>query len=191
MGRTIPSYRIAIEMERSKWKSFRERLDKKDRKEFDKMISYSRLYNSAASNACRPQLIHPILMSILLEHHKQLEILRKSVADKYLIIQRADFSCSFRCCTSIKTSDLSGSLSWLLTLFIQFSRLFALLYRSRDLFSDILIPSLPDKYTIVYSLKIFLFRFGIRTEGSMDWVGFEPTTFCLRSKHSYPWTTSP
>ena len=111
MGRTIPSYRIAIEMERSKWKSFRERLDKKDRKEFDKMISYSRLYNSAASNACRPQLIHPILMSILLEHHKQLEILRKSVADKYLIIQRADFSCSFRCCTSIKTLDLSGSLS--------------------------------------------------------------------------------
>ena len=69
-----------------------------------------------------------------LKHRKQLEILRKSVADKYLIIQRADFSCSFRCCTSIKTSDLSGSLSWLLTLFIQFSRLFALLYRYRNLF---------------------------------------------------------
>jgi len=82
MGRTIPSYRIATEIERNKWKLFRERLDKKDRKEFDKMFSYSRLYNSAASNACRPQLIHPILMSIILEHYKQLETLKKFVEIK-------------------------------------------------------------------------------------------------------------
>ena len=71
MGRTIPSYRMATEMERSKWKIFRQRLDKKDRKEFDKMFSYSRLYNSAGSNACRPELIHPILMSIIFEHYKR------------------------------------------------------------------------------------------------------------------------
>ncbi|MDW0252835.1 MAG: hypothetical protein QOA13_01875 [Nitrososphaeraceae archaeon] len=78
MGRTIPSYRIATEMERNKWKTFRQSLDKEDRKEFDKMFSYSRLYNSAGSNACRPVLIHPILMSIIFEHHKQLDVLRKS-----------------------------------------------------------------------------------------------------------------
>jgi hypothetical protein len=79
MGRTVPSYRIATEMERSKWKIFRQKLDKKDRKEFDKMISYSRLFNSAGSNACRPILFHPILMSIIFEHYKQLEKLRRSV----------------------------------------------------------------------------------------------------------------
>ncbi|MDW0207842.1 MAG: hypothetical protein QOA28_09810 [Nitrososphaeraceae archaeon] len=73
MGRTIPSYRIATEMERNKWKIFRQRLDKEDRKEFDKMFSYSRLFNSAGSNACRPMLIHPILMSIIFEHYKQLK----------------------------------------------------------------------------------------------------------------------
>ncbi|HEX5977837.1 MAG TPA: hypothetical protein VFY68_11200 [Nitrososphaeraceae archaeon] len=78
MGRTIPSYRIATEMERSKWKIFRQRLDKKDRKIFDEMFSYSRLYNSAGSNACRPILIHPILMSIVFEHYKQLEKLQRS-----------------------------------------------------------------------------------------------------------------
>ena len=72
MGRTVPSYRIASEMERSKWKIFRQSLDKRDRKEFDKMFSYPRLYNSAGSNACRPMLIHPILMSIIFEHYKQL-----------------------------------------------------------------------------------------------------------------------
>ncbi|MDW0212115.1 MAG: hypothetical protein QOA12_09145 [Nitrososphaeraceae archaeon] len=73
MGRTIPSYRIATEMERNKWKIFRQRLDNEDRKEFDKMFSYSRLFNSAGSNACRPVLIHPILMSIIFEHYKQLK----------------------------------------------------------------------------------------------------------------------
>ncbi|HEX5921935.1 MAG TPA: hypothetical protein VFY55_09195 [Nitrososphaeraceae archaeon] len=72
MGQTVPSYRIATEVESSKCKIFRQRLDKKDRKIFDKMFSYSRLYNSAGSNACRPILIHPILMSIIFEHYKQL-----------------------------------------------------------------------------------------------------------------------
>jgi hypothetical protein len=72
MGRTIPSYRIAVEMERNKWKIFRQRLDKKHKKTFDEMLDYSRLYNSAGSNACRPILIHPILMSIIFEHYKQL-----------------------------------------------------------------------------------------------------------------------
>jgi len=80
VGRTIPSYRIVTEMERSKWKLFRERLDKKDRKEFDKMFSCARLYNSAVSNACRPQLIHPILMSIILEQYKQLTKLQNDTA---------------------------------------------------------------------------------------------------------------
>ena len=58
MSRTIPSYRIATEMKRSKWKIFRQRLGKEDRKEFDKMFSYSRLYNSAHSNACRTRRNH-------------------------------------------------------------------------------------------------------------------------------------
>ena len=73
MGRTIPPYRIATEIERSKWKIFRQRLNKKDKKMFDEMLDYSKLYNSAGSNACRSQLIHPILMSILFEHYKQLK----------------------------------------------------------------------------------------------------------------------
>ena len=79
MGRTVPSYRIAAELERNKWKIFRQSLDKKDKKLFDQMFSYSRLYNSAGSNASRPQLIHPILMSILLEHYRQLDSIQKQL----------------------------------------------------------------------------------------------------------------
>jgi hypothetical protein len=72
MGRTIPSYRIASEMEIWKWRSFRKALDKQDRKKFDEMLSIPRLYNSAGSMACRPVLIHIILLSIVFEHYKQL-----------------------------------------------------------------------------------------------------------------------
>ena len=79
MGRTIPSYRIASEMERNKWKIFRQRLDKKDKKTFDKMLDCSRLYNSAGSNACRSQLIHPMLMSIIFEHYRQLDSIQKQL----------------------------------------------------------------------------------------------------------------
>jgi hypothetical protein len=53
MGRTIPSYRIASEIEIWKWRSFRKALDKQDRKKFDEMFDYSRLYNVAGTMACR------------------------------------------------------------------------------------------------------------------------------------------
>jgi hypothetical protein len=38
MGRTIPSFRIALEMEKEDWKPFRNTLDKSDRKKFDEML---------------------------------------------------------------------------------------------------------------------------------------------------------
>jgi hypothetical protein len=76
MGRTIPSYRIATEDEKNKWKIFRSKLNNEDKKLFDEMMSYPKLYNSAGSNACRPELIHPILVSIVFEHYKQLDRLK-------------------------------------------------------------------------------------------------------------------
>lgn len=72
MGRTIPSYRIASEIEILKWRPFRKLLDKKERKAFDEMLSIPRFYNVAGTMACRPVLIHVIIMSIIYEHYKQL-----------------------------------------------------------------------------------------------------------------------
>lgn len=77
MGRTVPSYRMASEREKRKWKPFRERLDKSERKTFDEMMSISRLYNVAGVGSCKPVLLHPILMSIIFEHYKQLGQLEK------------------------------------------------------------------------------------------------------------------
>ena len=72
MGRTIPSFRIASEIEILKWRPFRKLLDKQDRKVFDEMLSISRLYNVAGTMACRPVLVHVMLISIIFEHYKQL-----------------------------------------------------------------------------------------------------------------------
>jgi hypothetical protein len=82
MGRTVPSYRIATEIEKAKWKPFRAMLDMKDRKLFDQMLSYPKLYNSAGNNAVRPVLLEPILMSIAFEHYKQLTKLKENTINK-------------------------------------------------------------------------------------------------------------
>jgi hypothetical protein len=82
MGRTVPSYRIATEMEKAKWKPFRQMLNKNDKKLFDQMLCYPKLYNSAGSNAVRPVVLEPILMSIAFEHYKQLTKLQKNMINK-------------------------------------------------------------------------------------------------------------
>ena len=64
MGRIAPSFRTATEMERRKWTPFRKTLCKKERKIFHEMFSYARLHNSVGSNAVRPVLIVPIVISI-------------------------------------------------------------------------------------------------------------------------------
>lgn len=72
MGRTIPSFRIALGMEKEDWKPFRNALDKSDRKLFDEMFDVPKFYISACSNSIQYVRLHPILMSILLYHYKQL-----------------------------------------------------------------------------------------------------------------------
>jgi hypothetical protein len=72
MGRTIPSFRIALEIEKEEWKPFRNALDKKDRKKFDDMWDIPRWYVSACSNSVQHVRLHPILMSILLYDYKEL-----------------------------------------------------------------------------------------------------------------------
>jgi hypothetical protein len=72
MGRTIPSFRIALEMEQVEWKPFRNALDKSDRKKFDDMWDIPLWYVSACSNSVQYVRLHPILMSILLYDYKEL-----------------------------------------------------------------------------------------------------------------------
>ena len=68
----MPSFRIALAIEKEDWKPFRYALDKSDRKKFDEMFKLPKFYISACSNSVQYVRLHSILMSILLYHYKQL-----------------------------------------------------------------------------------------------------------------------
>ena len=72
MGRTIPSYRMAIDIEIAKWKPFRDALRKPEKDMFENMLLRSKLYASAGGMAVRPVVLEAMYMSILLDHHKRL-----------------------------------------------------------------------------------------------------------------------
>jgi hypothetical protein len=81
MGRIIPSFRIASIIEENEWKSFRDSLDKSERKIFDKMFSIAHMYNSACSYSAKYVRIQPIFMSIIFHHYKQLTKLSEQVEE--------------------------------------------------------------------------------------------------------------
>ena len=58
--------------EELRWRKFRSRLNKGDRKKFDEMFSTSRLYNSACANSARPIIWECVIMSIILNDFKRL-----------------------------------------------------------------------------------------------------------------------
>ena len=73
MGRTIPSFRNVLAMEKADWKSFRNALDKSEIKEFDDVFYNPRLYLSVCSNSVQLVPLQPIIMSILFHHYRELK----------------------------------------------------------------------------------------------------------------------
>ena len=79
MGRTVPSYRQALEEEILRWESFRRALRDKDAEAFDRMMVACRVYASAGGMATRPVLTEAMFMSILLSQRKELTEIRESL----------------------------------------------------------------------------------------------------------------
>ena len=74
MGKTVPSYRMALEFEIDRWKPFRKALQSEEEREaFDMMIDMCRNNAMASGNACNPVIFEPMVMSILLAQQKLLQ----------------------------------------------------------------------------------------------------------------------
>jgi len=73
LGRTIPSYRVALEEEIKAWKGFQDALRAPDREVFENLLDQCRLYASAGSMAVRPKIIEAMFMTVLFAHHKMLK----------------------------------------------------------------------------------------------------------------------
>ena len=79
MGRTVPSYRQALEVEIRRWEGFRRALRGKDTEAFDEMMKACRIYASASGMATRPVLAEAMFMSILVSQQKELMEIRESL----------------------------------------------------------------------------------------------------------------
>lgn len=79
MGRTVPSYRQALETEIIRWEGFRKALRDKDVEAFDRMMNACRVYASAGGMATRPILTEAMFMSILLSQRRELMEIKESL----------------------------------------------------------------------------------------------------------------
>jgi hypothetical protein len=71
VGKTVPSYRMALEDEIGRWKGFAYALRKDDREAFEQLMDMCRNNAMASGNACNPVIFEPMVMSILLSMRKE------------------------------------------------------------------------------------------------------------------------
>lgn len=81
MGRTIPSFRIALEGEISSWKDFGRSLGGGSRKGLDRMFDQARSNCMAAGNAIRPVVFEGIFMAMAFSHEKRLTNIERAIEE--------------------------------------------------------------------------------------------------------------
>ena len=79
MGKTVESYRMALEDEISRWKGFEKALRTEDRAAFEAIMDACRNFASAGSNATQPILFEPMVISILTSQQKKISQLEKAL----------------------------------------------------------------------------------------------------------------
>ncbi len=79
MGKTVESYRMALEDEIRRWNGFAKALRTEDREAFETLMDACRSFASAGSNATQPILFEPMVISILLSLQRKLQTLEKEV----------------------------------------------------------------------------------------------------------------
>ncbi len=79
MGKTVESYRLALEDEIRMWNGFAKALRSVDREAFEELMDACRSFASAGSNATQPVIFEPMIMSMLLFQQEKLQKLEKEL----------------------------------------------------------------------------------------------------------------
>ena len=79
MGKTVESYRMALENEISRWNGFARALRKEEKEAFDALMDDCRSYASASSNATNPVLFEPMAMSIFIGLEMRVNKLQREI----------------------------------------------------------------------------------------------------------------
>jgi hypothetical protein len=80
VGRTVESYRIAMEEEIHTWDGFARALRKDDKEAFDAMMGMCRSFATASSCATNPIIFEPMIMSMLLAQQERIRTLEKKLS---------------------------------------------------------------------------------------------------------------
>ena len=78
MGKTVPSYRVALEHEKQRWNNFTKALRPDEKEVFEQLMNICKNHASAASNATRPVLFEAMAMTILLDQQKTINQLKNN-----------------------------------------------------------------------------------------------------------------
>ena len=81
MGKTVPSYRIAIESEIDSWKRFKDALRQEEQNAFDELMDLCRANAMAGSAACRPIIVESMTMTILLGQQLKIRQLQRQIGE--------------------------------------------------------------------------------------------------------------
>ncbi|MHA2397596.1 MAG: hypothetical protein ACXADU_01735 [Promethearchaeota archaeon] len=79
MGRTVPSFRPALEHEIESWKDFKRALRPEEQKVFNKLMNYARIHADAGSMSARPMLSEVLFISFAIEQEKKIEMLEEKI----------------------------------------------------------------------------------------------------------------
>ena len=90
MGRTVPSFRPALEHEIESWKDFKRALRPEDRKVFDKLMNFARIHADAGSMSARPMLSEILFISFAVEQEKRIEMLEERIHELEEMIKGKD-----------------------------------------------------------------------------------------------------
>ena len=78
----MATYRLALESMAQQWNDFRRALRSGDREAFDALMNRARMHASAATYAISLDPTESALLSMLLEHEKEILALRKELGKK-------------------------------------------------------------------------------------------------------------
>jgi hypothetical protein len=112
MGRSIPSFRILIDIERIEWANFKKELSKKDKQIFNKLFLIPKLYCHTISSLSNPITIEPIILSILFNNFKLINQISKDLLYRYTkfesdVIEEKIFQNTIA--TTIQSDDIISS----------------------------------------------------------------------------------
>ena len=81
MGRTVRTFRNAVDIEEARWKPFRRTLRPRQRESLDRVFDYARISADAGTMLATPRVTEVVLISTIIEMLQELQDLSAKVSE--------------------------------------------------------------------------------------------------------------